>query len=672
MKDRLLNNFKKNKFLILIVFFLWISITFGTVFYYSNVMGKQSHGNEYLSTVIEINSDTTVKGVIPVVEDSKNIGLKFATYGRNNSGSVTVKVTGQESHKEYISKIFDTSIVQDNAFMIFDFSEDVTDKNLIIEVSSNSEEGKGIGLYYLETEESQMEINSVSENGLLTYRLLTEDVELLEYYKIQLICLVTGISFIILLLLLVEPKYEALFATIALIIGLAFCMIITPMSVPDEQRHYEFAFQMSNYMMFEDNHLLIDEEYQNYGVYGDHINVSATYRKLLQKFNSKLELENKTAVMEFDVDEVYNVDFIVPGVGITVARLLKLNRFKTFYLGRFFNLMFYTLCVYLAVKKTPVHKLIFGILMCMPMFLQQAASYSYDCFVNGLSFVLIAYLLKFYFVEEKINKKEYIVAFFVSLILSPAKAIYSFFSLLFWIIPTERFGSKKNKIIMCLLLCVMPILQLGNIAIPVMKRMLGFFSTGAIESNVLYAESSNNYLMDNHHINPFYITTGDIMRNPGLVISMVIRTVRYNLKNWFYGSLGRTLSGLTLVVPLEIVHIMTLVSLLAGLRKEKYIEPVWMKSLFIIVCVIVGIFTMGGMLLSYTSFEQEIVEDFGGPMIQGIQGRYFCPLLALAYPILNNKYIKIPEKYDKYIIISHLFVLFEVLMYVLSYTFINS
>ena len=80
---------------------------------------------------------------------------------------------------------------------------------------------------------------------------------------------------------------------------------------------------------------------------------------------------------------------------------------------------------------------------------------------------------------------------------------------------------------------------------------------------------------------------------------------------------------------------------------------------------------VGGMLVSWTEIEQDVVEAYGGPIIQGIQGRYFSPLLPYLFLILNNKKIKIPKKYDEYIIYSFIILVFEVIVYVLSYTFVN-
>lgn len=637
-------------------------------------MGKQSYGNGNYEKVTELYEGVFIEGIIPVVDEVESVAFKVATYARDNRGNIHYIVKGTKSGTVYAENTINVKNLQDNSFQVIKLSEKLNnniDNNISIQLQSDGQEGSSVGIYYTnirEIENGHLFINYKEIDGDLTFRMMANDADLMTFYNIQKVWLLVSVSFLILLLLLINPKYEVFFAIVSLIIGISFCMVITPMSVPDEQAHYEFAFQMSNYMMNEDDHLLFDSEYQNYGAYAGHLNVSSAYKKLVQKFNSGLSLDNNKVTIAADIEEIYHVDFIAPGLGITIARLLKLNRIKTFYMGRLFNLFFYTFCVYLAVRKTPVHKALYGIIATTPMFMQQAASYSYDCFVNGLSLAVVAYLLKFILVDEKAKRSELITAIVVCTILSPAKAIYSFFSLLFWLVPANRFNSKKEKIIFSILVCLSGAYQLLDITIPVFKKI-------GENVNELSIINRSTLSLDNNLVKPLSeymkITIGDMVRNPMMFISMVYRTIRYNIKNWYYGSLGRVLSGNSLVLPSYLVHAMALITIISAFRKEDYVEPIKIKVIFFTTCVIIGLYTIGGFLLTWTDMGQDIIEDFGGAIVQGIQGRYFCPLLPFAYVIFNNKHLRIPEKFDSYIIIAHFLTVFEVVMYVLSYTFVN-
>ena len=88
-------------------------------------------------------------------------------------------------------------------------------------------------------------------------------------------------------------------------------------------------------------------------------------------------------------------------------------------------------------------------------------------------------------------------------------------------------------------------------------------------------------------------------------------------------------------------------------------------------CIFAGIMMVGGMLISWTEVDQEVIEAYGGPIIQGIQGRYFSPFLPYLFLLFHNNKIKVSKKFDQYILYAFVLIVFEVIVYVLSYTFVN-
>ena len=671
--NRTKENFLKNKVATIVLISIWIICVVVTLFYYGNTLGKQSYGNNKSNRVVELVKGTQIKEIMPMDVETNSVAVKVATYARKNNGTFNIKVTGENTKDLYLSKDIDINGLQDNAFVVIDLDKKLSanDKNVEVVLSSNCEEGNCIGIYYYDElkmiEGGKLFINDNEYEGCdLTVRYLTDSEDLNLFYKIVIIFTIVGISLLVLLLLLAEIKPEVYISIMVLILGLSFMAIITPLSPPDETAHYEYSFQVSNCIMGEENHLLMDADYKDYGSYIGHMNVSSAYKKVLSRFNSKLVLDNEMREMGTDAFEIYFVTFIPQSLGITLARLCNLNRVKTFYLGRLFNLIFYTICIYIAIKKTPIHKTLFGIIATLPIFLQQASSYSYDCFINGLTFVLIAYLLKFIFVDEKIQIKEYIFIAIVCSLLAPAKTVYGFFAFLFWFVPTQRYKDKKTKIICTLILCAVPFYELFVMTKPIILRI---FNNIVELFNTSYIDQSLNTISIGDDREK--ITVGQMIRDPLMTIDIFYRTIRYGIKNWLYDSMGRTLSGQSLILPTTLVHIMVIVPLVASFSKEKYVEPIGFKIVSLLLCVIIGFYILGGFLLSWTDMDQMVVDDFGGIVIQGIQGRYFCPLLPFAFSIFNNKKITIPQKYNKYIIFTHLLVVFEVIVYVLSYTFVN-
>lgn len=685
--ERVKENFKKNRIAVSVLLLFWVAVVAFTLLVYKDSLGKTSIGNETYDNVVELAKGVKVDETVPVIEASDAVCIKMATYARKNSGTVNVKVTGTKSKTVYADKTINIAGLQDNAYTVIALNEklnSVKDSSVQIVMESDCIEGNAAGVYYSNVKAfdgSIFKIANKLQEGDLSVRFMSENEDLHLFYMIVISWVISTFSVIILLVLLVKPRYEILFTVVAICFGLTFWLIITPMSVPDETIHYEYSFQLSNYIMGEKDHMVFDEEYQNYGAMAGHLNISAAYERFIKRINKPMSLKNTKVRMLFDIDESYKTCFIPQALGITVARLLNLNMLKTFYLGRLFNLAFYVVCIYIAIKNTPVHKLLFGVLSTLPIFMQQAASFSYDCFINGLTFVVIAYMMKWIHEDKPIEKKDYIIAFFANLLIAPIKVVYSLFSLMYWFVPEKRFGSKKNKIIGVLVISAPAMYELIILLAPLTFRILRkifehiFVTVGVAR---VYAEevTSNFKELLNNHITPYRVdgetyTFSYVTDHPLEMLGLFARTVRYSIKTWFYGSFGRALSGSTLILPTWIVHSLLAILVVCSIREESNTESAWFKTITIVTCVFAGLMMVGGMLVSWTEVEQVVIEDYGGPIIQGIQGRYFSPLLPYLFIILHNNKIKISKKYDSYTLYTFVLLVFEVVVYVLSYTFMN-
>lgn len=136
--------------------------------------------------------------------------------------------------------------------------------------------------------------------------------------------------------------------------------------------------------------------------------------------------------------------YLAQGLGIGIAKLLDLNLIWMLWLGRICNLLLYAGLVSYAVKKTPILKIPFIIVACMPLMLYQASSMSIDAFINGLALVIFAYFFHLY--KSPINSltyKEPIIFSILCLILGLTKITFFLFIFLLLLIPRVNF--KKSK-----------------------------------------------------------------------------------------------------------------------------------------------------------------------------------------------------------------------------------
>ena len=99
----------------------------------------------------------------------------------------------------------------------------------------------------------------------------------------------------------------------------------------------------------------------------------------------------------------------------------------TLYLGKITALLFYLLCVFWAVRFMPWGKMVMAVIALFPMSLEIAASYSYDCTVNALSFLFIGYTMYLIYEKERVTWKDYAFLTVVGMWMAPCKLVISLY-----------------------------------------------------------------------------------------------------------------------------------------------------------------------------------------------------------------------------------------------------
>lgn len=678
LKDRIIKNIKNNKILLLVFSLIWIACIVATLFVYKPTLGKEPVGGEDYAHTFEVFKNRSLTQILPVEDGSSEISVRYATYIRNNKGNMFVKVVGVNSNEIYLDTKTSVKSMQDNSYVTYELNETLDktkDELLEITFTSDSKQGSCAGIYYSFDsffEDSKMTLNDNGMPGELAVKYLINNETYKTFSNGVVTAIIISFTLIILALLLIEPQIEKTITLMIIVFGLVFACIMSPGAIPDENTHYETSLMVSNLMMGKiKTNNEIDKAYVNYDSFGSFKNANYSYNRFMRDMNKPLKLKDKVYEIENDWDDIFKHYYFAPyipqAIGITLSRIFNTNTLRTYYAGRVFNLFFYAACIYFALKVTPVHKLLFGLLSMLPIFIQQAASHSYDTFVFGLTFISIAYFMKWYFSNEEIKNKDVAVLFVVNLALAPVKIVYGLFALLFAIVPTSRFGSLDRKI---KILVIISVPTLGYILVNIWWRIKHVIEDLlGIDFKVIYADTFNTPVKSTADITGFELNGGTtysfgyIVANPGKTISLLVRSVRFWLSTWFYQSLGKALAGVTLILPMTYVRIVLILIGISALRKEDYEMTWFVRGSFVVVCLGVAALILLGMLVGWT-----LTTD---TLIQGIQGRYFCPLLPYFFSMFNNKYIKLPKKIDKYVLFTYTILMFEVVIYVLSYTFVN-
>ena len=451
--------------------------------------------------------------------------------------------------------------------------------------------------------------------------------------------LIVGVIF------LAHQSNERLAFCITLGFGLLYCLVLTPFSPPDELAHYHNAYHVSNYLLLQlDAPDMGEARYLDTAGFTDHSNTSEGYIQVLENLTLNEEFESEVTVpISANLD--YFIEYLPQAIGIAVGRILNLNFVGVFYLGRLCNLIFYSACVYLAVRTAKRFQPILAMVALLPMTLHQAASYSYDGFINGVTFVLIACLINGIYGSGAISKTEYIRILLLGALLAPAKIVYTVILLLALAIPRERFVSRRQQVTKVFLLFGAAGVMLLLFGIPLFTRAMA----GSMEE-VLNWEGQYNYSLQ------------FIVENPMRTVHIFVNSL-IEKGIWYYETcIGQSLSGLSLVVPTYFVIAFTALLLLAV--PENVDNPIRMgrcqRFLLIMICISGVLLIMLSMFLRWTSNTRAVIE--------GVQGRYFLPFLPLGLMALSNRTIVRTRDYLKWQYGIAAVLQSWIIIYILQYT----
>ena len=477
-------------------------------------------------------------------------------------------------------------------------------------------------------------------------QVLTNDSHVMRYATWFCIALLAALAVTAAVFFASGWKAERLYPVCALLLGLLYLTVLTPLSVPDEQHHYQSAYELSNVLLFRADREAGDSAAFDYTNFTSHYNTSAGYSRIAKTLNAPAEA-GQIVRIPMPREHKYFPMYLPQALGIALARLLGANFIWTFWLGRLFNLLFYVLCTWWAIRIVPRFKALLSLAALAPMSLHQAASYSYDAFVISLSLLLFALILQALLEEGVWDKRSLAATVAVNTLLTPAKIVYYPISALMLLVPKARFRTRKARY-----LCILAVLLLP-LAVMLLIRLR--FVVGAVTDT----GSSLNWAGRHNYTAAFLFT------HPGRMARLFIMTTLEKGVYWMECAVGYSLSGLTLLLPewIPIAYIALL--FLAGVRREQEFPGLRVRergSLFAVVLAVGGM-VLFSMLLASTSNTS--------PIIQGVQGRYFIPILPLVFLLANNDSLVLKGDFDKALMMAGIMLDFAVISQILKFTLMN-
>lgn len=463
--------------------------------------------------------------------------------------------------------------------------------------------------------------------------------------------LVLGMSICVLALMYAlcfcRISYSRFFAAAVFIFGFIFLLTISPLSVADEVTHFEAIYELSCKLLRRS----VDPSFASFDGFSNHLNVCSGYLRVLHDFGGSFVFHGSAQrdILSDMWTLTYSLEYAPQVIGLALALLLGRNMVTAFMLSRFFNLLFYVLCVYIAVERSPKFKVLLGLTALMPMALQQAASLSYDNFINALSFVLLSALLRGIFSEEKLHGKDLLFIFLPAAALAPAKGIYCLIIVLFLFFPKDRFSELKigKKGIFALLFGVC-VLMFALVSVPSLIRIMNSVRPG------LERTGESQY------------TVSYLFTHPADSFRIFLDTFNVYILQWLGGAVGYTLSTYSLDLPSWIVPVYFALLILSAqnVRGEEITLPRGLRLSLLAYSALVIFAFMMTMFLTWIRNTDRI--------IAGVQGRYFIPIIPALMICLNSRLMELKKKPDRALIVIALLLLARTVLKILSYTLFSS
>lgn len=397
-----------------------------------------------------------------------------------------------------------------------------------------------------------------------------------------------------------KPLFRFLLLFVVFILGLALTVMIPHFAKPDEPLHFKkavevahgkfFCFQKKEYYSQYDFNYLYDTA-GRYNLTGNPHTLPLSLYKVPIFENKKINLKEQAHYCHFPP-----FAYIFLAVGIKLGMFFSFHPLITFYSGRLLNFLILFAIISLILLKEKKYFWLFFIPLSLPQTLHQLGAYSYD----GVT--IIAAFLSFYYYLQKFSKKNFIL-----LILFITIAIISknFLYITMTILPIAYYFKNsqfKNKLVL-----------------PILWGMVLFFAYYVISI-------FQNLTKKSVYESPIssFIQLKVIVDNPLYFIEVFLNTLKE--KQFFYiNSLIGNLEwlGFSLDYVIYFLYFFLIIKIIVDLSKADIIKSGNLREFLILTLLnLLQIFIIFFfMYLTWT--------NAGSTQIEGVQGRYFLPILPL-------------------------------------------
>lgn len=428
-------------------------------------------------------------------------------------------------------------------------------------------------------------------------------------------------------------KLETTVLVSVLFVGMIYNFLLLPYMAPDERTHIDMTYRYSNDLLgidYTGNDIMItkrtDDTKLELSENPSLSNYYTVYHHLFEKVQEDSFVTVNATANTYAPFFVYFPAII----GMTFARLLNFGTIPMLMLSRWFNLAFFALCIWWCMKKLPFGKTALAVIALFPMTIQQCTSFSYDAVINGILFLFSAYVISMTYTEEALKLSDVLIVSVLSALLVYGKSgVYLPVCLAILLIPTKKFGSMMKKLASAGAVFGIGLLSYINRNSGTVTQVINTTAETSTVGTTIGNTADMGY------------TLGYFLQNPWKMIQILANTVADKTEFYVESLVGKKLGWVEIEISSVVIIgflILFLISMLK-VRGEKQYVTGGQKWWISIVCLLsVGMILMG-MLLTWT--------PYGHVSIEGVQGRYFIPLLLLASLLGRNRTLLLNENRER-------------------------
>lgn len=545
--------------------------------------------------------------------------------GETGAGTLEAVVTDLSNGEILCESMLDLSEAIDGEYVNFLFSHEVEaneGKQFSIRLTPSKElQETNLGIYTDETGEWLTQIHKYFH------------IFLKKYFFAMFVAVELFTMLFYWMVFVKKCRLETTVLVSLLFIGMIYNFLMLPYMAPDERTHIDMTYRYSNDLLgieYTGNDVTITKRMDDAKF---KLTENPSLSNYYQVYHHLLEgVQDDTLVTTNASANVYAPFFVYfPAIiGMTFARLLGFGTIPMLMLARWCNLAFFALCIWWCMKKLPFGKLPLAVIALFPMTIQQCTSFSYDAVITGVLFLFSAYVISMTYEEGPLKASDALIVSVLSALLVYGKSgVYLPVCLAVLLIPAKKFGNGKRKLVSAGAVFGIGLLSYINRNSGTVTQVI---STTA-ETSAVGGTAGNAVDMG--------YTIGYFLQDPWKLIQILANTVADKMDFYVESIVGQKMGWVEVEISRVVVIgflILFLISMLK-VRGEKQYVTAGQKWWISIVCLLsIGMILMG-MLLTWT--------PFGHVSIEGVQGRYFIPLLLLASLLGRNRTILLNENKDR-------------------------